>query len=391
MAETHIHFHLDAKPNPPKPPPPPKPPLYLGVNNRAYSPLNTICYSTDNIFWKNIVTGGFRYNYEGRNFYGNGIVKGPTRYVAVGLGDSALNSIMWSPNGSNWSNINSGGFANERYETEYDDNDNEIIVSISSFVGIDICYGNNLFIAGGLNGLYGLNNIDMTGTKIQYSGDASNWSNSVNNLDMLLNKVVVGPSLWVCVGQSHTQLGSIAYSKDGSNWSNIKSGGFLETEYNINNNYGRSSICNSVVYGNNLWVAVGSGNSTINTIQYSKDGSNWSNINSGGFNRFYSIGDIAYGSNLWVAVGVADSLISSIQYSKDGSNWSNGGFGLVEKPTTISFTTVTSVVTIGKKKKEITKSLWVASGNFYGRNFMQYSSNGSNWYNKQIYVSQIIQ
>ena len=150
---------------------------------------------------------------------------------------------------------------------------------------------------------------------------------------------------------------SILYSMNGSNWSNIVKGGFSEG-------------LNDVAYGSNFWVAVGNGLTSTSSILYSGNGSNWSNCRSGGFIGWYGNG-ISYNptSRMWVAVGQGGiSSQNAILYSGNGSNWSNslattftGNYG-----TGISYSS--------------TKNLWVAVGNSDSpENSILYSGNGTNW------------
>lgn len=134
-------------------------------------------------------------------------------------------------------------------------------------------------------------------------------------------------TLWVAVGNSaRPDLGigrafssSIKYSWNGSNnWSNAVIGGFSEGQ--------------DVAWNGRMWVAVGhvttnnpvgTGNAR-STIQWSLDGSNWSNCTlGGGFNGAAGGWGIAWNGKMWIASGhdIANSFKSTIQYSYDGSNF----------------------------------------------------------------------
>ena len=102
--------------------------------------------------------------------------------------------------------------------------------------------------------------------------------------------------LYVAVGNNSFYLNSIQYSRDGYNWSNV-TGGF---------DNGNSGSGRAITYGNNLWVAVGDG-----MTQYSGDGSNWSNATDGSFAHGNAV---TYGNNLWVAVRQG---ANTIQYSEN--------------------------------------------------------------------------
>lgn len=135
-------------------------------------------------------------------------------------------------------------------------------------------------------------------------------------------------TLWVAVGNSARPdlnfargvASSIKYSWNGSNnWSNAVSGGFI--------------VGQDVAWNGKMWVAVGNvrnitSNETGNprsTIQWSLDGSNWSNVNAGGgFTGIAGGWGINWNGKMWIATGHCDTFAnikSSIQYSFDGSNF----------------------------------------------------------------------
>ena len=134
-------------------------------------------------------------------------------------------------------------------------------------------------------------------------------------------------TLWVAVGTASELaanfnrgiVSSIKYSWNGSNnWSNALTGGFV--------------MGNDVAWNGKMWVAVGNVyNITSNrfgdarsTIQWSLDGSNWSNVNTGGGFAGSAGGlGIAWNGRMWIATGHAQptELQSTIQYSYDGSNF----------------------------------------------------------------------
>jgi hypothetical protein len=271
----------------------------------------TLINSTDGINWNPSSSGGFRNeDTYGNRGVGYGIAYSSTlsQYVAVGSNNYMANytsSILYSPDGSNWSSASTGGFSRGGYGVAY---------SSTMWVAVGSSYGN----------------YQVTNSTIQYSYDGSNWSNiNEGGFDDLVGygvswgKDYSGNSLWVAGGASFNSQSTIQYSYDGSNWSPANTGGF---QYQ----------CRAVAYGNGLWVAVGNGNySSISPIQYSQDGSNWSNINTGGFTGNYYETDregtgIAYNTvlGIWVATGLGYGS-QSIITSPDGSNWrtaESGGF-----------------------------------------------------------------
>lgn len=135
-------------------------------------------------------------------------------------------------------------------------------------------------------------------------------------------------TLWVAVGTCaradlnlpRAVTSSIKYSWNGSNnWSNAVTGGF--------------TIGQDVAWNGKMWVAVGTvyrpslsnSGDPRSTIQWSLDGSNWSNVTAGGGFTGVSGGwGIAWNGKMWIATGHCDTFAnikSSIQYSFDGSNF----------------------------------------------------------------------
>jgi len=198
----HLHFYSEQEPAPKPKVAPTKPKTYVAENLFYDSPNESILYSMNGSNWSNIVKGGFS---EGLN----DVAYGSNFWVAVGNGITSTSSILYSGNGSNWSNCRSGGF------------------------------------------------IGWYGNGISYNPTSR---------------------MWVAVGQGDVPENSILYSGNGSNWSNSISGGF---NGNYGGNYNGLSIANN---GTNLWVAVGVGDSSNNCILYSGNGTNWSNSLNGFYN-----------------------------------------------------------------------------------------------------------
>jgi len=332
--EKHIHFHLgtydlSARVKPVFPT------LFVGGNPYPYNKLNSLQYSSNGSDWNNINSGGFCNTAD--------VVYGSNLWVAVGVGSSPQLTIQYSSDGSNFLNVQSGGFNYNNY--------------FNTYTGRGVAYGNGIFVAVGL--------ADSPKSTIQYSLNGSNWL-AINSGGFSFNgtdqgqDVAYGSTLWVAVGTAGSPRSTIQYSSDGSNWLGINSGGFSE-------NYG-----NGVAYGSNLWVAVGTANSPLSTIQYSSDGSNWSNAITNASQDNYGK-QVVYGSNSWLALNDDYYYSSSLQYSTDGKNWVNASSGLYSRPTNISYRTLLS----GKKRKTKANYLWSAYDSF--KNIMYYSSNGTQW------------
>ena len=261
----------------------------------------------NNLAWSNTRTGGFG------GGIGRGVAYNPTNHlwVAVGDGGSTTSSILYSGDGSNWSNANNSFYNNIGYGITFNSTDNKWVAvgdggSTTSSILLSTD-GSNWNSAT----TYGFNANIST---IKYSSDGINWSNA-GTFDLQGNAVATNNSMWVAVGQDTTS--SIKYSMNGLNWSNANTG-FYSVGYGI-------------AYGNGLWIALGDtaypGGNNLETIQWSTDGSNWNNITAGGFR--YSGYSAAFNGKYWEAVGFSDNALNNIQYSTDGSNWfGSENFGL---------------------------------------------------------------
>jgi len=317
--------------------------LWVAVGN-AYPFSNSIQYSVDGLNWSNVRSNNFP-NTSMEHYgvaYGNGL------WVTVGRGNplGGISTIKYSGDGSNWSNANSG------FSNNLGDNP----------VGRGVAYGNGLWVAVGRGN--SPNNTILYGNGSNWSNaNSGGFSNGINGqgygISYQGNGVAYGNGLWVATGFGNSSTTTIKYSRDGSNWSNAVNSGF-DNNYNGNGNYG-----NGVAYANGLWVAVGRGSSSSNSLLYSVNGSNWSSTLKGGFYASNGI-NVAYGNGLWVACGYGPTLNDSILFG-DGSNWSNttgnttGGFGC-------------SGLAYGN-------GLWVGAG-FSTRTLstIRNSTDGSNWY-----------
>jgi len=146
----------------------------------------------------------------------------------------------------------------------------------------DICYGNDLFVAVGENGviwrLYGMN-----GT----------WSSVSLGSTALLRAVIYDGQQFLTVGNT----GMVATSTDASTWTTL-------TSFTANN-------LHSVVYGNLLYVIVGN----TGAIYTSSDLTNWTTRSSGVSDK---LKDIIYANSMFVVVGANGRILTST----DGITWS---------------------------------------------------------------------
>ena len=295
---------------------------------------NSIQYSVDSLNWSNVTSGGFFNGGSGYTGYG-AAYNGSNLWVAVGQGTGRVSTILYSSNALNWSTATTGGFTGE---------------------GRSVVHGSGLWVAVGQNS-------DAVST-ILYSSDGLNWlpitSGGFDN-GFGYGVAYNGSDLWVAVGKATTSAGSIQYSGNGLNWSEADTGGFT-------GNWGYG-----IAFHDGTWIATGIGASAVDTVLYSTDGTNWSNAESGGFSngegRGVNFGSAAFVSSsiFWVASGYADSAKGSLMLSRDGSNWSNatsGGF-LTGKGEGVTNNRQGSWIAVGAGNTDL--------------NSIQYSTDGSNW------------
>ena len=188
--------------------------------------------------------------------YGNGI------FVGVGQGGT----IVTSTDGANWSAQNSG--------TEKD------------LFGVG--YGNGIFVVVGN---------DAT---ILTSSDGAHWTDRSLSKTYGFYGVAYGNGVFVIVGRLASSWGLSFNSPDGRNWA----GPYLTND---------ASTLDSVVYGDNIFVAVGSGNTQIQT---SPDGATWTERYKE-YNKVFK--GVTYGAGRFIAVGWEGKIL----YSPDGITWTN--------------------------------------------------------------------
>lgn len=130
----------------------------------------------------------------------------------------------------------------------------------------------------------------------------------------------------------------------------------------------------------NLWVIGGNDSlGGVKTLQTSSDGIIWNDIVSGGFTGFAV--DVTYmfqtlqntSPPKWLAVGgMSNSTYASIQYSEDGSNWSNASGSL--------FADFGTTLLYYPLQNESHGGIAFAGGNGGSGNFgIRYSTDGVNW------------
>lgn len=210
-------------------------------------------------------------------------------------------------------------------------------------------------------------------------------------------------SLWVAVGENSNQQGTLQYSTDKTRtWQPAATGGFLPYDPSVTPavpGVGRDVIYMSTTYQNAtspVWVATGVPQSYIyplygnaESIQYSGDGSNWSNasgtlFSSAGGKRL-CLHRFNVASNGAVLLAGGDGYMSDgyfgIRYSEDGINWSqsSGSGGMLQinctDITAGAFRNLYAIGTSGPSMGPPTKILITATECNYTTGWCNISSN----------------
>lgn len=296
-----------------------------GTFNHAY-------YSTNGVIWES----GLKPRYLRAFTYGNGMF--------VGLTDSSYNKAYRSLDGINWSETTS---------------------PVGNFYSA--AYGNGIFVAVG---------IDIWGK----STNGVNWTTGTLATSKNFYKVVYGNGKFVTFAQSGWPYTSV----DGSTWTSnsnetlYTSGGsslvfgngiFIQSESNkistdglywasvFDGNKTNGFFTNSIVYGNNQFVAVGAGTSLC---AISTDSNFWlyPQLPAGGFNS------VAYGADLYVAIGNYVCATST-----NGINWTSRTYPLTNTTGNQSY----YIRFVGNK------FVAVASGTTTGWSRIASSTDGLSW------------
>ena len=216
-------------------------------------------------------------------------------------------------------------------------------------------------------------------SSVKYSWDGLNWLPIVNGGAQICYDIAYNGRMWVGVfsaGNSGQYTGlnirsTIQWSLDGSNWSNSITGGFLGFS---NWGFGNTQEANSVAWNGRMWIATGTCCNISDfrcTIQYSFNGSNWSNCLSATSFATTTADNVApfYGNRtyrptwngtMWIAGRGTANNTSNACYSFDGLNWSNLGIACGGGP----------IVSLGWNGR-----YWIAGSS----NCISLSSNGFTW------------
>lgn len=366
------------------------------------NPTTTLIRSTDGITWDFMTAGGFQANTTGgyySNYYvgGRGCAWNGSMWVAVGLGNGSGNSILYSADGSNWSNA-TNGFATQEFYPYYYNGGYDVVWTGRKWVAVGQTY--NTF--GDIN------------TGILYSTDGNTWfePSTVTNAGPLVaigwngSRLVAGGSFGLYYSDTHgeswdtcsgaTQImgvyyGDIAYgsivwngsywlasgyngvskSTDGINWTAT---GYTNPTYGLAYN---SNACPSLAIGTStlqyastvtsypaMNVVVGEDSNYNKTIFYSENGTTWTQATSGAFTVQGNA--VAYGGGLWVAGG-SNYTGSNLLKSVDGKTWTPINLG--QFPPFPQFLSVFYA-----------NGTWIAGTyQYYNYNSIFYSTDGSTW------------
>jgi hypothetical protein len=263
--------------------------------------------------------------------------------VATGFGP---NTLAYSTDGISWTGLGT---------------------SIFSSIVQAVAYNGILWVAGG----------DGSANQLAYSYDGITWIGlGLSPTLQRVESVLWNGKIWMAL----TNSAYILTSNNGINWTILSfrpSGGVLDLSWNglywivcatngFNISYDGINFTfysftlflpYQVTWNGALWVAVGDGSSTSNTIAYSYDGLNWSGLGKTIFSTSGS--SVEWNGTIWVAVG---SGTNTIAYSYNGINWVGLG-------TSIFSTSGNTVTWTGTR--------WYAIGS--GTNTIAYSYNGVNW------------
>ena len=281
--------------------------LWLGVGG------NSIDYSPDGYTWFPVITT-FPTNISFKSITYN---SNKNMWVAGAAAPGPLETLWSSPDGSNWSETQTGGFTS---------------ALLASGAGYGIVSGSNQsFIAVGTGSLTGESLLVPQILNIYYDSSLANWTTSTS-LDTvgLFQTTVRGIAYtsseeynYVAVGNGATPQRTIGRSlTEGGPWRPAISGGFSPAGY-------------GVVSYNGVWIAVGDAQNPSRTIQYSTDGANWFPTNYLGVlsqgGRGITLGDVSGSVAALLAVGLDPVIKNTIANSSNGFDWVpcvTGGFGV---------------------------------------------------------------
>jgi hypothetical protein len=269
--------------------------------NVAFGNNQFVASTDDGSFWTSPDGTNWTPRTSGTGAESDGITYGGGQFVAVGCTpDGVAATILTSPDGANWASPASGGGAGAGCD----------LLAVTSTT--------NEFVAVGY-----YHNDPHTGA-ILTSPDGAAWTVQNNSAAYFLNGVANGNNRFVAVGND----GAIVTSFDGVNWTNCS----LTAAPGSSNSNGPPPLdpmepyLLAVAFGNNAFVAVGSGGDIFS----SPDGFTWTGQVSGVANPLTGI---IWADGKFVAVGWSGAIITS----PDGVTWSSQASGTGANLATVAY------------------------------------------------------
>ena len=339
---------------------------YISYGSLASAPTATILQSYDGIVWSNVTSGGFNidfnYYYYIQNGGGRGVAWNGELWVAVGQGSNSYsgsnsgsnitvnNSILYSQDGFNWSNAQSGyGFTENLYNFSYSGGfdvtwTGKTWVAVGFTAGPGILYSSNgknwsevesgfSYSSGqpGWGTALGWNGSRLVAagfgdTPLLYSDNYGiSWSACVGDIGHVTCNVTWNGSYWFANGYD-----GILKSTDGYSWTQIYYRPTLGIAYNSNaspsltvgtsqtlktiSTLGPPPPAKSVAVGEETYYGQG------NTLYYTTDGSNWTSVTN---TILGTANAVAYGNGRWIAGGGSSNFFSgsNVFTSTDAQTW----------------------------------------------------------------------
>lgn len=265
--------------------------------------FKNICFEND--VWVVGSDNGLYYSIDGKTWIQSNVTSGEPSKIMYGGNIWLANiddSLYYSTDGKTWTQSEKKIYLIDYLNyTWIGQNISDLVTYYSSDglswepIGYDynvmeICYGNNMWVASDLNG-------------VSYTPNwmTDDWSQCImtldwNNLRVIFTKIRYGNNMWVACGDN----GKLYYSYDGKTWNQGSVAvSFLHSGFDI--------LC----YGNGRWV-VGC-KDEAKGIYYSTDGETWFQSNE--TDKVYH--SIDYCGGIFVACSKGGGL----RYSLDGKNW----------------------------------------------------------------------
>jgi len=249
--------------------------------------------------------------YDFVGWYKDSLYSYPWNYSTDKITQDTILYAKWQPQSSLPGEVWNVGSLSVSYNSVVYGNDKFVAVGINglaySYNGKDwlqssnypsntwrsVTYGNGLFVAVASSG---------TGNRVMTSSDGINWTARTSSIDNNWVSVTYGSGLFVAVSSSGSY-NRVMTSPDGINWTT--------RTYSL-----ADAVWSSVTYGNGLFVAVSSG-PTNNIIMTSPDGITWTTRISTVDNVWNSV---TYGNGLFVAVS-SSGTGNRVMTSSNGINW----------------------------------------------------------------------